>query len=229
MLPMLNSQALSSRKLIYFTSAAMLVLLAWDASGLDMLIALFSGNNKGFALRDNWLLTKIFHDGMQRLSWMLIAYLGLAIWWPLGVMTQLTRSQRLQLLTTTLLAALAVSILKSNSATSCPWDLSAFGGMAHYASHWTALTDGGSGGCFPAGHASTGFAFLSGYFVFRETAPKVAHAWLSGALIIGLILGIAQQMRGAHFMSHTLWTAWICWAIAFAMDSVWRSFVRIKI
>jgi membrane-associated PAP2 superfamily phosphatase len=32
-------------------------------------------------------------------------------------------------------------------------------------------------------------------------------------MCIGFILGISQQMRGAHFMSHTLWTAWLCWTV----------------
>ena len=27
-------------------------------------------------------------------------------------------------------------------------------------------------------------------------------------------IGIAQQLRGAHFMSHDLWTAGICWVAA---------------
>ena len=31
------------------------------------------------------------------------------------------------------------------------------------------------------------------------------------------LLGLAQQMRGAHFMSHTLWTAWLCWTCGMAL------------
>ena len=38
-------------------------------------------------------------------------------------------------------------------------------------------------------------------------------------LIAGLALGLSQQMRGAHFMSHTLWTAWFCWVTALAIDA----------
>ena len=33
----------------------------------------------------------------------------------------------------------------------------------------------------------------------------------------GLLLGLGQQWRGAHFMSHTLWSAWICWMVGLAM------------
>jgi membrane-associated PAP2 superfamily phosphatase len=29
---------------------------------------------------------------------------------------------------------------------------------------------------------------------------------------------VAQQWRGAHFTSHTLWTAWVCWVVAWLVD-----------
>ncbi len=37
-------------------------------------------------------------------------------------------------------------------------------------------------------------------------------------LLAGLLLGAAQQLRGAHFMSHTLWTGWICWSVAVLLE-----------
>ena len=37
-------------------------------------------------------------------------------------------------------------------------------------------------------------------------------------LLAGLVLGLGQQWRGAHFTSHTLWTAWLCWGVAFGLD-----------
>ena len=40
------------------------------------------------------------------------------------------------------------------------------------------------------------------------------------ALLAGLALGLAQQMRGAHFMSHTLWSAWLCWTCCWICDMV---------
>jgi membrane-associated PAP2 superfamily phosphatase len=80
--------------------------------------------------------------------------------------------------------------------------------------------DGGAGGCFPAGHASAAFAYVGGYFVLRRASVRAAALWLSVALVAGLVLGVSQQMRGAHYMSHTLWTAWICWVVGFAIELV---------
>jgi membrane-associated PAP2 superfamily phosphatase len=34
--------------------------------------------------------------------------------------------------------------------------------------------------------------------------------------------GIAQQFRGAHFLSHDLWTAMICWTVAFGLYRVFQ-------
>ena len=78
--------------------------------------------------------------------------------------------------------------------------------------------DGGSGRCFPAGHASTGFAFMGGFFALRTQAPGMAGLWLAVALAAGLLFGGVQQLRGAHFMSHTLWTAWLCWVVGWLAD-----------
>jgi membrane-associated PAP2 superfamily phosphatase len=98
--------------------------------------------------------------------------------------------------------------------------LQEFGGAASYVSHWAwGVRDGGTGGCFPAGHASAGFAFVGGFFAFRQALPKTARRWLAGAMAAGLVFGLAQQVRGAHCMSHTFWTAWLCWTVAAGIDA----------
>lgn len=214
-------QTASPFRLASITAALTLALLAWDLSGLDLALAGLSGGPAGFALRDHWLLTNGLHDGGRRLVWLAMLLLCLGVWWPLGALRRISLTRRLQLAATPLLAALAVSALKSASATSCPWDLAQFGGVARHASHWLQALqpDGGSGHCFPAGHASAGFSFLGGYFALRHDEPVLARRWLWAALGAGLVFGLGQQLRGAHFMSHTLWSAWICWAVAWMLDA----------
>lgn len=211
-----------TRRLAAITLATLVLLLAWDAAGLDLPLAAWFGSASGFALRDNWLLADLLHQGGRFVSWAAACWLTVGLWWPAGGLERIDLAGRLQLASTVLLAVLAVAALKSFSRTSCPWDLAAFGRSARYLSHWAFAGDGGPGRCFPAGHASSGFAFIGGWFVFRERAPRVALAWLAGALTAGLVFGIAQQMRGAHFMSHTLWTAWLCWTLAWLADLAWR-------
>ena len=192
-----------------------------DASGLDLPLAQLAGNPAGFPLRESWLLADVLHEGARRFSWLVALGLCLGVWWPLGPLARLTPALRLQLAVTTLVAALAVTLVKAGNSTSCPWDLREFGGAARSVSHWSGLSDGGAGHCFPAGHAATGFSFLGGYFAFRGSDRRLARAWLLLAILTGMLLGLAQQWRGAHFMSHTLWSGVICWCTALALDAAW--------
>jgi membrane-associated PAP2 superfamily phosphatase len=206
---------------LWLTLAFFTVALVWDVSGLDLPLARLAGSHAGFPWRQNWLLVDVLHEGVRRLSWLLALGLCLGVWWPLGPLTRLAPARRLQLALTTLLAALAVTLLKAGNTTSCPWDLREFGGAARYVSHWSGLADGGAGHCFPAGHATTGFCFFGGYFAFRGSDARQAWLWLAFAGLSGLLLGLAQQWRGApaddtapQGMAHEM-------GAALALDAAW--------
>lgn len=203
------------------TMAIVGLAVAWDASGLDLPFARLAGSVQGFPGRDHWLLAGVIHDGGRRLAWLLALVLCLSVWWPWGPFARLSASARLQLAVAALLGPLVVAVLRLGSHTSCPWELVDFGGVAHYASHWSLQEDGGAGHCFPSGHAASGFSLVAGYFAFRPTEPRMAHRWLAAALLAGIALGLAQQWRGAHFMSHTLWSAAVCWVTAWIVSAVW--------
>lgn len=213
----------SPRQLALFTLALVAALLLFDASGIDMPLARIFGDAGGFPLKSNAVLETVFHKGGRLLAWGFGLWLCVGVWWPTGVLRRLDGVARAQLAITTLLALLAVSSLKAVSPISCPWDLVDFGRVAPHVSHWLwpAHGDGGSGRCFPAGHASSGFAFVGGYIAFRGVAPPIARRWLWASVGAGLVFGVAQQARGAHFMSHTLWTGAICWLVALAIDAAW--------
>ena len=206
-------------RLAALTLLALASLMIWDASGGDLWLARMAGTPVGFPWRENAFLVHVMHESAKNLSWLLVIGLFAAIRWPVGVLRKLPTPGRVQLALTVLGSVLAVSLIKHASATSCPWDLKEFGGVAHYVSHWAwGVGDGGPGGCFPAGHASAAFAYIGGYFVLRRVSMRAAWVWLGTALVAGLALGLSQQLRGAHYMSHTLWTAWVCWVVGFAID-----------
>lgn len=209
----------AQRRQALWTLAALALIALWDALGQDRLLAHLFGGASGFPLREQWFFVHVAHEGARRLGWLLVLALALGVWWPVGVLRRLDLGERLQWVTSALLALAAVGIAKNLSSTSCPWDLAEFGGIARYASHWAwGLLDGGGGRCFPAGHASAGFAFVGGYFALLRTQPRAARLCLVAALGAGLLLGLAQQARGAHFMSHTLWSGWLCWTVAWMAD-----------
>lgn len=192
-------------------------LVAWDASGLDLSVMGGLGNAAGFPLREQWWLNTVFHTAARQAA--LVAFVGLwvMVWRPVGVFRHYPQIERLEMVVGVMVALLAVSGMKRFSLTSCPWDLQSFGGLATYVSHWQwGVKDGGSEGCFPGGHASSAFAFvalvLPGLSKGRGCAQHRMAMWtLAGVVLVGLVLGGVQTLRGAHYPSHTLWTAWICW------------------
>lgn len=203
------------------TLALAMAFMLWETAGGDRWLADMAGNASGFAWRNHWVLDNLVHGGGRLLAWALALALCLGAWWPVGPLRRLPLLRRLQLAGGVLLSVAVVALLKSVNPAACPWSLSAYGGVAEPVSHWLwwATPAGGRGGCFPAGHASAGFAFIGGYFVFRLAAPALARRWLVVSVVAGLLLGVSQQWRGAHFMSHTLWSGWLCWCLGWALDA----------
>jgi membrane-associated PAP2 superfamily phosphatase len=122
-----------------------------------------------------------------------------------------------------LLNLATVPALKRTATTSCPWDLAQFGGSARYVPHWDwGVLDLGPGHCFPSGHAVAGFAFLALYFAWRAHHPRRARGLLWTALATGLAFGAAQVLRGAHYVSHVAWSAWLCWTLSASVSALGR-------
>lgn len=214
--------------------AGLALLAAWDASGLDLAAARLFGSAQGFPLRDTWWASRVLHDGGRWAAWGVLAALAL----PLlsrppkaaaAVPAQPSRGERAFWVLAMLLTALVVPLLKRASLTSCPWDLAEFGGTARHVSHWLpGVADGGAGHCFPSGHAVSAFVFLGAVFMWRAHRPARARLWLLGVVLAGLLFGLAQLVRGAHYPSHTLWTAWVCGVVLAAADAGrrWRTMRR---
>lgn len=205
--------------------ATLALVLAWDASGLDLWVVRQLADAGGFRARHSTWAGPVLHDGGRWAAWLVLGALA----WPLvrrhpgaEPTGQPPRAERRAWLLAMLACAVLVPLLKRASLTSCPWDLAEFGGVARYVPHWLpGVADGGPGHCFPSGHAVSAFAFLGAWFLWREHDGAVARRWLAGTLVAGVLFGGAQLVRGAHYPSHTLWTAWIClaWMAAFA---AWR-------
>ena len=101
--------------------------------------------------------------------------------------------------------AASVSLLKQASPWSCPWDLPAFGG-----------TKPGAGGCLPAAHPLSGFAFYGVAAALWHGRRRAAWMVLAVATLVGIVAGSVQVARGAHFISHVLAAAWIAAGVGLA-------------
>jgi len=209
---------------LWLWAACACMTLGWDASGWDMHVMAWLAGGQGFTLRDHWWLNTVLHDGAKRLA--VVIYLGIVCltFWPRGFWRQIPRLRRLEVVMGITLSLLVVSTLKRFSMTSCPWELQAFGGVASYVSHWSwGVTDGGSGHCFPGGHASSAMAFMAlslpWLMSHQRHEQRTGQQLLVAIVLIGLVLGAAQTLRGAHYPSHTAWTGLICAAVAWLNHS----------
>jgi membrane-associated PAP2 superfamily phosphatase len=118
----------------------------------------------------------------------------------------------------TILSIAVVGLLKTWTNVDCPWDLAPFGGRFPYIELFSDRPDAlRPGRCFPAAHASSGYALLALYFVFRERHELMARLGLWLGVLTGLAFGLAQQARGAHFLSHDLWSAFLVWMVTLSV------------
>lgn len=107
-----------------------------------------------------------------------------------------------------------VALGKQTTNRHCPWDLDLYGGDVPYVRLFEMPPVGcKKGECFPAGHAAGGFSLMSLYFVFYRRR-RLALTGLAVGLGLGTLFGFGQVARGAHFVSHNIWTAAICWAVS---------------
>lgn len=206
-----------SRDLLHL-GAGLLLLAAWDLVGLDLPISRLFADTSGFALRDQWFVSGVLHSGARWVAWVVAIVLVVGIWRPLPFARDVPRRERVLWVLATIACVALIPLLKQVSLTSCPWSLAEFGGPARKVSHWlVGQADGGTGRCFPAGHATAAFCFLPGYFILRDVAPVAARRWLLATLAAGLFMTMVQVVRGAHFVSHSLWTGWWCWALTLVL------------
>jgi membrane-associated PAP2 superfamily phosphatase len=115
------------------------------------------------------------------------------------------------------LGPLSTGVGKNLSNARCPWDLERYGGFARH--EFNHAEDGtlGRRGCFPCGAASAGFALTAAYFALRRRRPRAARVALGVGLAYGTLLGAGRVLQGAHYPSHVIGTALVCWNVSLGL------------
>jgi membrane-associated PAP2 superfamily phosphatase len=200
---------------------------ALEHSGLDIWLAnhWFALEGARWAWRDNWLAYGIIHhNGKQAVIVLALAVMAA---WALSYRLPSLRPWRRSLaylLACMVLLPSVVAYSKHYSPVPCPWDLDLYGGNApyrHSLSYHFGTTSVGH--CFPSGHASAGFALLAMYFAAYPHVRRPGR-FLWPGLLVGWLFALGQQARGAHFLSHDLWTLAICWFGALLLFRVFRPY-----
>ncbi|WP_438479144.1 phosphatase PAP2 family protein [Oleiharenicola lentus] len=165
----------------------------------------------------------LFYDGPKILVWVialtvLVFAVGPSRWreqWQLD-----RHGLWLALLVFATVPALA-GLGKSCTNIFCPSEIRRYGGDVAYVQLCGSYPSGDvptrRGGCFPAGHASGGFA-LMGLLAIRSTRRwRKSAVWLG--LSLGWWMGGYQMLKGAHYLSHTVTTMLVAWVVV----ASWRA------
>lgn len=191
--------------------------LALMPGGGDLAIAdmVYGWEGQRWALKSSFFADGLIHIGGRDLSTM--AWLGVFVAWLVARSKPAWAAWRRPLgylLLATATSALLVAWIKSWSNMDCPWDLARYGGERPYVPLLGVRPLGLSRGvCFPAGHAAAGYSWMALYFFLLAVRPRLRWAGFALGLILGLLFGMVQQLRGAHFASHDVWTATLCWLV----------------
>ena len=195
------------------------VVLLFDFTNIDMWV-----QNKLYQFgAGQWMLDKhdetlklFFYDGPKKLLTVLakIILLVLIVFRRNSFVEKYGQGLLIVLVSTIITVAL-VGGLKSLTNVPCPKDLSHFGGDYPYVTflHRIPLAEHlDRVRCFPAGHASGGFALLSLFFLFRRRRNQ----WigLGVGMACGWTFGIYKMLIGDHFLSHTLVTMCLAWLVS---------------
>jgi membrane-associated PAP2 superfamily phosphatase len=209
---------------LFLAIAALALLAAFDNGTFDLaasrLVYDFAGHR--FPWQHHWLFEALLHRGMKTGAYALgIPALILCIFGMRGKLSWLPPRNARLAAAGMVLVPLATAGLKQLTNRHCPWDIIEFGGFAPYVGLLAATpVDLARGICFPAGHASGGFAWLAWVPALWITRPVAARRILYAALIAGSVMGLARLLQGAHFLSHVLWSAWLAWAISITLTAL---------
>lgn len=200
-------------------------LIALDrGAGFDQWLAdrIFAWEGHRWALKHAFATETLVHrwgKALSLLAWC-CALLALCGSWC----SQLGSAWRrpLAYLVLAVLASVALTAwIKGWSNMDCPWDLSRYGGDRPFVGLFEVRPVGlPRGRCFPAAHSSAGYAWVALYFFLAWVRPHWRWAGLGAGLGLGIVFGVSQQLRGAHFLSHDLLTFALCWTTAAALHAL---------
>lgn len=192
----------------------------WDISLTNLF---FDAQQQVFPLKRHEFLSQWMHVDLK---WLMVAIaltsFGLSAASYQFSHLKVHRKSLLWVFVGMVVATTAVSILKHYNQHGCPWDIAMYGGdLPLFELFATPPAGVEAGRCFPAGHPSGGFALMAFYFSFMHSKPRFANKMLWLGLAMGLLMGMAQVMRGAHFLSHVLWSGWVVWVVLLLLYRIW--------
>jgi membrane-associated PAP2 superfamily phosphatase len=195
------------------------VIALFQFSDLDIFVQNFFYNfeSKVWLIdKDEPILKFFLYDGMK----IFLILIAVAILFSLVFLRKKRLIQEYKkgliiVLLSAIFVPLMIGSLKAISNTPCPCNIVNFNGVYPdikvFDSYPKDFIQPSKAKCWPAGHASGGFALMALFFLFKT--PKNQKRALIGALIVGWSMGSYKMLLGDHFLSHTLITMIMAWLI----------------
>ena len=171
----------------------------------------------------NWLIDKdepilkfFFYDGIKNLLILFaVNILIFLIFLRKKELIQEYKKGLIIVLLSAIFVPVIIGSLKAISNTPCPCNIVNFNGTYPETKVFDSYPKGfiqtSKAKCWPAGHASGGFALMALFFLFKT--PKNQKRALVVALVIAWSMGLYKMLLGDHFLSHTIITMIMAWLI----------------
>lgn len=174
----------------------------------------FNANTHQFAWKNTWFAKDLMHGYVKYvitdIGRLLILAAVLDLIYPWRIISQWLRFRLRFVAIAAVLIPAIVTLGKHFSALHCPVGVDRYGGLAPFLRLLDAIPNAMQAGhCFPAGHATVGLWLAALCVFWLPHNPKNALAVFLAGLSVGFTLGWVQQMRGEHFLFHTLWSVWV--------------------
>jgi membrane-associated PAP2 superfamily phosphatase len=207
-------------KYILITSISlMFTIVLFEQTSIDILVQnyFFNFDTDSWILNSNEPISKfIFYDGIKKLL-ILFAFLILCslIFFRKKEIIKTYKKGLIIVLLSAIMIPLIVGSLKTVTNMPCPKNIiyfkSSYPNIKLFDSYPKNFVQEKRIKCWPAGHASAGFALLSLFFLFKKRRNQIYA--LIFALSVGWSMGIYKMLIGDHFLSHTIITMIIAWLV----------------
>ncbi len=189
------------------------LIIEWFRLDIKLADTIYAFDKQQWNLKNSFIFKTLLHDQLK-----IVLICGLLLF-CLIVLIRYKRNKSIKadsfLISSIIISSSTVTLIKRLTHVSCPWHIAHYGGNLPYESTFKQiLAENLTTHCFPAGHASGGYALIALYYYMRVTRPSLRWIGLCIALLLGITMDFAQQLRGAHFFSHGLWTLAITWVIS---------------
>ncbi|WP_368029977.1 phosphatase PAP2 family protein [Arcobacter sp. s6] len=207
-------------KQITITTILLVTVIAFfQFSNLDIFVQNFFYNfeSKVWLIdKDEPILKFFLYDGMKVfLILIAVAILFSLVFLRKKKLIQEYKKGLIIVLLSAIFIPLMIGSLKAISNTPCPCNIVNFNGVYPdikvFDSYPKDFVQPSKAKCWPAGHASGGFALMALFFLFKT--PINQKKALIGALIVGWSMGTYKMLLGDHFLSHTIITMIMAWLI----------------